>query len=249
MIYTHNDAGAASYLFRLSRYTGEIMDVADIDNGKNHDWEDLAEDSNYVYIGDFGNNRGRRDNLRILRVSRNALLLDKEPEAEKIRFTYSDQESLKPRDKHDFDCEAFIAFGDSLYLFTKNRASLTTNVYRIPKEPGKHVAEKVGSYDTQGMITGADIRTEGGNALLLVGYRNVGVRYAAFLWLFTGFEGSDFFVGTQQRLELAPHLQAEGVLWESDSTALISSEARPGGAAVLYRVNLEAYLSAPASLD
>ena len=36
-----------------------------IDNAKNDDWEELAEDDEFIYIGDFGNNNGKRKNLCI----------------------------------------------------------------------------------------------------------------------------------------------------------------------------------------
>lgn len=241
-LYTENDGGSGSYLYRISKFTGDILQVVDIQNGKNNDWEDLGGDEDYVYIGDFGNNRGDRHDLRVLKFSRSALLLDKKPEPQKIKFTYPDQDSFKPRNKHDFDCEALIALGDSLYIFTKNRASLTTTVYRLPKIPGEYVAERMGQFNTNGLVTGADIRTGDTNSLVLVGYSHVGMRYAAFIWIFTGFQGSHFFSGTRKRVEIAPHLQAEGIVWDTDSTVLITNEARPGGHADLQRVDLSAFM-------
>lgn len=40
---------------------------------ENHDWEALETDGEYLYIGDFGNNKGNRKNLRIIKVSVDSL--------------------------------------------------------------------------------------------------------------------------------------------------------------------------------
>lgn len=39
----------------------------------NHDWEALETDGEYLYIGDFGNNKGNRKNLRILKIPLDSL--------------------------------------------------------------------------------------------------------------------------------------------------------------------------------
>ena len=38
---------------------------------KNYDWESLAADNNFIYVGDFGNNFSNRDNLTILKININ----------------------------------------------------------------------------------------------------------------------------------------------------------------------------------
>jgi len=40
---------------------------------ENHDWEALETDGHYLYIGDFGNNKGNRKNLRIIKISIDSL--------------------------------------------------------------------------------------------------------------------------------------------------------------------------------
>src|SRR5690606_24654166 len=115
-----------------------------------------AQDSSYVYIGDFGNNHhGSRTDLHILKIAKDSLTAGN-PVPEFIGFTYSDQIlGESDSDKTDFDCEAMIISGDSIYLFTKQWSSKRTSLYALPKTPGRHVAQFKTTHDVDGLITGA----------------------------------------------------------------------------------------------
>jgi hypothetical protein len=49
-----------------------------------------------------------------------------------------------------------ISYGDKLLLFSKNWADNRVNVYAIPKTTGTHAAVLESSYNTNGLITGAE---------------------------------------------------------------------------------------------
>jgi hypothetical protein len=239
----HNDGGNKAELYEITMATGEIVKKIEIDNAKNKDWEELAEDEDAIYIGDFGNNTGNRDDLRILIVDRKDLEKDDKVKTDKIHFTYPDQKSFESRRAHDYDCEAMITYGDALYLFSKNRESKTTDVYRLPKEPGEYVAEKIAHFDTDGLVTAADVwHGKKRNALALLCYEPIGRRYISYMWLFTDFEPTNVFGGKAHRLDISPNLQAEAILWESDTTVLIINEEQWAGQGQLSRLDLSAYL-------
>ncbi len=86
----------------------------------------------YLYIGDFGNNAGSRTDLHILRIEKSSLL-EGMPAIDTIAFAYEDQTDFTPSNQNTaFDCEAFIAGTDSLFLFTKNWNNLSTVCYSVP---------------------------------------------------------------------------------------------------------------------
>lgn len=59
-----NDSGNDPIIYKLD-HTGNIIHSIYI-KGKNIDWEDLTkDDEGNIYIGDFGNNKNKRVNLKI----------------------------------------------------------------------------------------------------------------------------------------------------------------------------------------
>jgi len=220
-IWTHNDSGGADKLYQIDLTNGDVIRNVKIDNANNDDWEDLASDVTYIYIGDFGNNDGDRTNLKIYRISREELAENDEVEAEKIKFSYPDQTSWEiNHNNHNFDCEAMICYQDHLYLFTKNWLDYHTKVYRLPNQPGTHVAEYLNTFDVECLITGAEILPNADN-LILIGYNTNG---GTFTWIFNDFESDNFFEGETTQFIWTLLTQAEGVCVDEDNSVYISSE-------------------------
>ncbi len=200
---------------------GKLKKTIHISNVSNKDWEDLAEDENYIYIGDFGNNRGGRKDLRVLRVLKSDMK-SKEVAVDSITFTWADQKNFEKRNmKHDFDCEAFFAYGDSLYFFTKNWANKKTRLYSMSKLPGNYQLKPIAELDTDFMVTGADI-TADGKTVALVGYKN----YRTYAMLLIDFKGLDFFSGNILRLDLESlgRAQTEGLVFTDKNELYINTE-------------------------
>jgi len=201
---------------------GELKKTIHITNASNKDWEDLAEDENYIYIGDFGNNLGVRKDLRVLRVLKSDMASKTELKIDSITFAWADQQNFKKRNmKHDFDCEAFFAYGDSLYFFTKNWANKKTRLYSMPKLPGNYQLKPKVEFDVDFMVTGADI-TADGKTVALVGYKN----YRTYMMLLSNFNGQNFFAGDSLRLDLESlgSAQTEGVVFTDKNELYISTE-------------------------
>ena len=67
---SHNDSGNENKLYELDTATGLILRTVHIQNAVNSDWEDLAQDATSLYIGDIGNNRGNRTDLKIYKIAK-----------------------------------------------------------------------------------------------------------------------------------------------------------------------------------
>lgn len=222
-LWAHNDAGNTDEIFRIDSLTGEILQTVIIATADNIDWEDFAEDEQYLYLGDFGNNNGNRMDLHIYKISKADLNMNV-VNAEIIEFSYSDQVDFSENpNNNDFDCEAMIYHDGNLHLFSKNWLDNRTKHYILPTTPGEHTAMLVESFDVEGLITGADISENG--AVVLVGYTEVST---TFMWLLFDYQNSDFFSGNKRKIALGTAFtdgQIEGVTFRASGYGYISSEA------------------------
>ncbi len=227
-LWTHNDSGGESKLFSIDTTNGSVIRTVEVLNAQNNDWEDICKDENYVYIGDFGNNSGARDDLRIYKIS----LSDLEEQettsinSEIINFAYDPEiysGIFKNRNNTNFDCEAMIAYGDSLYLFSKNWIDKKSYLYALPKEPGSYIAHLKDTLNTNGLICGADYCDES-NEIALIGYQ-YGIPAPSIIVLLSDFVGDDFYSGTIIRKELSlDGCQTEGIVFNNKNKIWISNE-------------------------
>ena len=67
-IITHNDSQGLNNLYEINKNTGNISRTVTIKGATNVDWEDLCQDGEYIYNGDFGNNKGSRTDLKIYKL-------------------------------------------------------------------------------------------------------------------------------------------------------------------------------------
>lgn len=235
-IWMLNDSNNKARLYKIDTL-GKIRYELKID-AKNRDWEDIAADpEGNLYIGDFGNNLSKRDNLVILKVDGRFLEAMTEVPVERISFKYERQFNFPPKKKQlYFDSEAMIFFNDSLYIFTKSRVRGNfgrTDLYKVPAKRGQHTAIFIDSFnsceDMDCWITGADISPDGKKLVLLS---------PKSAWLFTGFEGDNFFSGEVQELPFDHVSQKESVCFKNDSTLLIADERGHGSGGNLYIFSL-----------
>ncbi|OYQ32260.1 hypothetical protein CHU92_14240 [Flavobacterium cyanobacteriorum] len=221
-LYTHNDDTDIN-LYAIDPGTGAVGQPIPINGVSNQDWEDVAQDEDYIYIGDFGNNaNGNRTDLRIIKVAKTSLL-NGEPVTANINFSYAGQTDYTAKEANhtDFDCEALIASADSLYLFTKQWISKKTSLYVLPKEPGTYQATLKATFDTQGLITGA-VYIEDKKIVVLTGYSTF---LQPFLYLLYGFNGHDFFSGNKRKLRLGLSFhQIEGIAGNNGIDFYVTNE-------------------------
>jgi hypothetical protein len=225
-LWQHNDGGGAPAIYAMDT-AGNIIQTVTLASAGNIDWEDIAQDGTHIYIGDFGNNsNGARTDLVVYKVTKSDIentRNDTAVNAEVIRFRYADQaEPPTPSAPNatDFDCEALIAYGDSLYLFTKQWSGKKTVVYSIPKNEGSHSATRRVSLDVNGLITGADMDTVN-QTIVLTGYTKTLNR---FTYLLYDFRDEDFTSGNKRRIDIQGPGQTESVAFLNESLLAIGSE-------------------------
>ena len=219
-LWSHND-NSDTNLYALDSLYGRIIRNYQMRGIANTDWEEISQDEDYVYIGDFGNNSGNRDDLKIFRAGKNSIL-NNSAVYDSVCFTYADQVDFTPAAyDSDFDCEAFIVSEDSIFLFTKEWVSNQTSVYSLPKSPGSYAAKRRSSWDVNGLITGA-VYLEDKRIIVLTGYSE---RLKPFLFLLYDFEGHDFFSGNKRKIEvLLPYHQIEGIATTNGIKYFITNE-------------------------
>ena len=236
---THNDSGNPPVLYELDTAGLEIVRRVTVAGVGDMDWEALAEDKDYFYLGDIGNNQGIRRDLQILRISK-AVFADSDwVVPERIFFSYETQREFARTPRSDYDAEAMIVGRDSIWIFTKQGQKAGTDVYSIPKVPGEYVAKRIASYPLGGLVTDAS-PIPGGDAILLLGYTP---QLQPFIYKIPMNMLSDNALpGTKKQLLSIGFAQSEGLAVSPDGFLYISAEAftnrlvsLPAG---VYRLNL-----------
>ena len=149
---THNDSGGDPKLYYLDK-KGKIVFERILNGAKNNDWEDITKDEEYLYVANMGNNLDNRKNLSIFKVP----IDTSNDQVEVIEFNYPEQVKFITLEKSSqYDAEGLITIDENLIIFTKNKLKKITEIYTLPKTAGTYEAKKIGSLNTQSIITAAD---------------------------------------------------------------------------------------------
>lgn len=226
-----NDSGNAAELYRTDG-GGALLESYAVAGSLNRDWEDLtAAPDGRLFIGDFGNNANRRQDLCIY-------ILGQAGGLDSIRFSYPDQTAFPPpRDEWQFDMEGFFFYQDSLHLFSKDKSSgsYITKHYSLPAQPGTYTVNLRGQIELPKRVVTAAAISEDGRTVVLLAYRfkmllGFFPLTPADLFVFRDFKGTDFLGGEMQRKRGARCLmptQYEAVDFTGSNTVYIASERTP----------------------
>jgi hypothetical protein len=246
LLWQHNDSGGEAAIYGLDTVTNTIVRKVSVKNGFNIDWEDIAQDENYIYIGDFGNNQhGGRPQFTIYKLAKSdiqALTGNVSINAEVINYTYEDQPAIPikgPANATNFDCEAMIALDDKIFLFTKQWKGNKTILYELSNSINTQVAKIKDSLVVDGLITGAAISNEK-KRIALTGYTKTGIR---FLYLIHNYVGDEFFKGKKQKFILTGFVQTESVNFINEGYIFLGSEALMGIKQRLEMLNINNYFT------
>ena len=224
-LWTHIDNTNAS-VFRIDSLSNSVLQTVLINASVNTDWEDLATNDDFLFVGDFGNNYGNRTNLHILRIAKNDLSASAiNVNADVINFQYADQTTfISQLNANSFDCEAFFFYNDSLHLFTKDWVKKITKHYIVPAIPGTYTASLVDSFYVNGLITSAAIQSDG--VITLLGYDNTGLA-PCFIWMLYDYQPGHFFSGNKRMFTLGSAAtlgQVEGIDFLGNNYGYITNE-------------------------
>lgn len=218
-LITHNDSGGEPVLYELDTLTGAIQRRVRISNVTNTDWEALSQDETYIYIGDFGNNLGTRQDLSIFRILKTDFLNSESVRADVIFFAYEDQTDFANTGNSDWDAEAFFVLDNSLIILTKQWRTQGSVAYQIPKVPGNYLAARKGSISDIGLVTDAHYNDDTGDLAIL--------GYSSFLMPFLLVQPltESIFADAPLQIPLTIGLvQAEGLAQNESGSYYFSSE-------------------------
>ena len=190
----------------------------------------MASDENYIYIGDIGNNKGNRKDLKIYLIDFDFKLIDS------INFNYNNQSKFKKKEKNRFDAEALVSIKDSLMIFSKNRKDLTTEVYALQKILVYSVDPKY-SFNVDALITGGDYDSKL-DLLALAGY-SYSIK-KQYLFLFKNFDYIKTNDSIFQKFNIPiTNAQIEAIKIINDKNFWLTSEDEGGGYPKLIKLKLK----------
>ncbi len=223
-IYALNDSGGSTQLIEINPQTAELIREIDILGATNVDWEAMSMDETHIYIGDIGNNAGNRQDLTIYKIQKSEMA-QSSISAESFVFSYSDQINFENEfQNHNFDAEAMIVIGDSIYIFSKNWVDQQTKVYAIAKDGSQSVANLVAEIEVNTLVTDACYDAPS-NQLVLIGYSEM---LQPKTIVFPNFNTSNISNNTFETyalpIDFGTVLQTESVSYLGDNTYAVGNE-------------------------
>jgi hypothetical protein len=239
--WSHNDDGIPA-LYCLDS-VGNLIRAVQL-NVQNKGWEDLAQDQQgNLYIGGFGNNKNERQELRIYKIPSPESITAPVTFPEIISYRYSDQKAFPPvNGAKNFDVDAFIAYKESLLLFTKNRTTPFTGyskVYKISQESGTRDAEVIDSiFVGQGPMINAWVT----GAALSPDQNTIALLFHDHVWLIKDFANKRISHGTVFQLNLNHYSHKAGITFKGNDELYIVDEFEFGLiGGKLYKVDLKPF--------
>jgi hypothetical protein len=237
-LWSFNDGGHTATLYRIDTSTNTLLQQVNLSGATDVDWEDIAFDGTYFYIGDFGNNAdGARTDLKIYKFPLSAIpnyiinpiVNISAQQISIISFTYSDQPQppvATTSNNTRFDCEAMIVDNGKIHLFTKNWIDKTSTHYIINStKAGSYIALPLETLATNYLVTAAN-KVAGQNIITLLGYQNSGTGNH-FLSILSDYKSDSFFTGNKRQIDLpnaAIMGQSEGLTFKNGKYGYISNE-------------------------
>jgi hypothetical protein len=239
LLWNINDGGNEAAIFGFSTKDTVVRRKVILREAVNTDWEDITQDEDHIYVGDFGNNLGDRRDLRIYILNKEDLsgASDSISVSGIIRFSYGDQTDFTPAANYTtpWDCEAFVVLEDSVILFTKDWQANQTSVYTLPAKDGIYSAKFRKRYDVTGLITAAAY-SKTKKELILLGYHD----FTPFISVVADFGIDNLSFADNRRInfvDLAGY-QTEGIAYSRDGLVYVSCERSPFLTQTLFKTEL-----------
>ncbi len=236
-LWSFSDGGGAAAIYRIDTLSNALLQTVQLAGATNIDWEDIAFDGTYFYVGDFGNNaNGARTDLKIYKFPLSAISpysskpVDTIPasQIDVISFKYSNQQTpvATRANNTKYDCEAMIVDSGKIHLFSKNWIDLNSTHYVISSTlAGSYTADSIETLQTNYLVTAAD-KAPGQNMIVLLGYQTTGFGNH-FIHILSDYNGGRYFNGNKRRINLpnASQMgQAEGITFRNTRYGYISNE-------------------------
>jgi hypothetical protein len=130
VVWTHNDSGGGARIFAVA--TDKVVGDVLVRGAENRDWEAIAPGpDDTLYIGDIGDNFGRRSAVTVYRLPEPRVLGAGVVDAEVIRLRY-------PDGRHDAEALLVEPRTGQIFLATKGE---NAHLYAAPVDPRPGVVE------------------------------------------------------------------------------------------------------------
>jgi hypothetical protein len=163
VLWTHNDGGGKRQaLFAIDR-EGKTLASIPVPDLKFHDLEDIAiDDAGDLYLGDIGNNEGKRETLTVYEIE------EPNPNTDGTPISVKREWRLKYPGA-PFNCESLFIWKEDGYVVSKVFGDERAQVFRFPLKPSSDpiTLELVATLGIESPVTGGDISADG-NLLALV---------------------------------------------------------------------------------
>jgi hypothetical protein len=233
IFWAHNDSGDTPRVFAFDQ-NGQPWGTFRLAGARAEDWEDMAvgpgpeEGTSYLYLGDIGDNFGRRPTVVVYRIEEPAPGTPGEvaiPGVEAVTLRYPKGET------HDAEALMVDTPTGDLFVVTKSLSG-QAEVYRAasPLTASAVDLEYVADVRLDGPATGADISADG---------THIAIRtyLAAYTWERRAGENVAAALGGEpQRIALEFEPQGEAIAYSADGKALLTASEGPG--TTLYRYAL-----------
>jgi hypothetical protein len=177
VLWTHNDSGDDEFIFAINS-KGKHLGTWRVAGSRNLDWEDMAAFKDpsgtcFLYIGDIGNNKRERADLKVYRV-KEPVITDAGPSSTKKNPLQTEAAEAAvfqyPDTPHNAETLMVQPQTGEIYVLTK-RVDGPSIVYKIKPQFGASTkAEKVGEVALpavpNGLLTGGAISPDGRHVIV-----------------------------------------------------------------------------------
>ncbi|MTI88692.1 MAG: hypothetical protein FH748_12065 [Balneolaceae bacterium] len=223
LYWVHGDSGTEPKIYAVNRegqmFEGEDYKGLRIGNTQNIDWEDIAADTKgNIILADIGNNCTCRQNLSLYIFPEPASSDSATHDWKRIKIKYPGEKRLWGLlDSPSYNAEAVFEWKEGIYIITKVSGWNSSRLFELKEysENEVNVLKEKAEFQFDDEVTAADIYPE--KAILAV------LSYST-IWLFSDFEGTDFFSGTVKKLPYKRGGQTEAIAFDDENTLIVTNE-------------------------
>lgn len=232
LYWTHNDSGDGPFVYAIDA-KGAHKGVWRVTGASARDWEDIAvgpgpeQGKNYLYLGDIGDNRGARAEIRIYRVPEPSITSPNAASTKTTPVASNDAEVIRLRYPNGAnDAETLMVHPQSGNLYIVTKVPLGNPVVYEAKAPlntrETTTLVRVGEVSLPvlfgGLVTGGDISPDGLRVALCDYQQGYELELPAH-----GASFNDVWKQTITVVELGDRKQGEAIGYRLDGRALLAT--------------------------
>jgi hypothetical protein len=214
-IVAHNDSGNDPYLYFIDANYHIVKKV--LLKAENKDWEDISVYEENIYLGDFGNNHGVREDLKLVRYN------PKNEGVSTLNFAYNSQHTFDKDKRTPYDCESLFHINGEIFVLSKNKKNYRANLYKLNLQ-GDEPLMPIDSVTLPFLVTGA-YYSNTYERLAVCGYDStISRNFVGILKLNKGYIDVALDIEDIVPLEKYDSAQFEAILVKDNGDILLASE-------------------------